>query len=131
MDYDVPLYQMGLDTERGYKDVVLVPSVYRFEPVTLRPGEGTVITVDHPLRPRWREAGKPVDGKEGLYISVGYTVVPSLAERFNLWQGTLVSEPVRLQPVVRRPPAPEGIRDTRRIAPEEQPAEEKRTVVSK
>lgn len=112
VNYEVPLYQMGLNAEKGYNGVTLLPSIYRFYPVTLRPQEGAVITVDHPLQ-AWHDVGKPIEGKEGAYITVGYTITPSFAERFNLWQGTLVSEPVLVGVGRKTPLNPREIQELR------------------
>ncbi len=60
---------------------LMIPSLYPHEPVTLRPGEATMLLA------RLSSKSKVEPLKDGEVIRVGYFVWDGWGERFDLWHG--------------------------------------------
>lgn len=84
--------------EQTFKDEYrLVPSVYRFEPVVLKPGEVAMVNYYKDLSkdrnvPSWDEEDLQADR-----IIIRYTVSPFWGDRFDLWHGELVAKPIEFE----------------------------------
>jgi len=74
----------------------LVPSIYKHAPVTLRPGEATIVhyVQDFSRRINGKKSMNP-DQLEADTVTISYKIVEKWGKRFDLWYGEQTAEPVK------------------------------------
>jgi hypothetical protein len=86
---DKHICEIGAGIKAQYKDYRIIQSLYRFDPVTLRPKEGTVI--NHKVK----RGPKDIDPKTALIVR--YKINEDFGKRHNLWYGSIESAPTKLK----------------------------------
>jgi len=86
---DKHICEIGAGIKIKYKDYRVIQSLYRFDPVTLRPKEGT--NINHIIK--WKH--KDIDGITDLIVR--YKIEEDFGKRHNVWYGTIESTPTKLK----------------------------------
>jgi hypothetical protein len=81
--------EIGAGIKSKFKDYNIIQSLYRFDPVTLRPKEGTAI--NHMVK---RKPEK-IDPKTALIVR--YKINEDFGKRHNVWYGATDSAPTKLK----------------------------------
>ncbi len=79
--------EIGAGITAKYKDYKIIQSLYRFDPVTLKPKEATVIN-HHVKR-------KLVDIDEETGLIVRYKTKENFGKRHKVWYGSIESTPIK------------------------------------
>ena len=86
---DKPICEIGAGIKATYKDYRMIQSLYRFDPVTLRPKEATVI--NHHVRRK----PKNIHGTTDLIVR--YKIEEDFGKRHNVWYGSIESTPIKVK----------------------------------
>ena len=87
---------LSFDSQRKYKGKhLLVPSIHKYCPVTLKPGEVAMVNYYKDYSKTVNYTGWNKRFLEADNIVITYKISPVWANRFDLWQGELHSAPVR------------------------------------
>ena len=81
--------EIGAGIESKYKDYEIIQSLYRFDPVTLRPKEG--VAVNHMVKRRVED----MDAEASLIVR--YKISENFGKRHNVWYGHTDSTPTKLK----------------------------------
>lgn len=81
--------EIGAGIESTYKDYRIIQSLYRFDPVTLRPKEG--VAINHMVKRRVED----IDSEAALIVR--YKISESFGKRHNVWYGQTDSTPTKLK----------------------------------
>jgi hypothetical protein len=81
--------EIGAGIKAKFKDYKIIQSLYRFDPVTLRPKEG--VAINHMVK---RRADK-IDPKAALIVR--YKIPGDFGKRHNVWYGSVDSTPTKLK----------------------------------
>ncbi len=81
------VFEIGAGITARYKDYKIIQSLYRFDPVTLKPKEATLI--------RHNVKKKLMDVDEETEFVVRYKVNKDFGMRHNAWFGSIESTPVK------------------------------------
>ena len=81
--------EIGAGIEAKYKDYRIIQSLYRFDPVTLRPKEG--VAVNHMVKRRVED----IDAEAALIVR--YKINENFGKRHNVWYGCTDSTPTKLR----------------------------------
>jgi hypothetical protein len=91
----------SFDAEIKYKNEYLtVPSIYKYAPVTLKPGEVAIVNYYQDYSKALNAKGMSEKSLQADNIVITYRVSPFWAKRFNLWHGELRSSPIEFKKVV-------------------------------
>jgi len=86
---------LSFDAEIKYKKKhLIVPSIYKYAPVTLRPGEATMVIYYQDYSKSLNSKGMSETSLKADNIAVSYKVSSFWAKRFGLWHGELRSSPI-------------------------------------
>ena len=83
--------EIGAGIESKYKDYRIIQSLYRFDPVTLRPKEG--VAINHMVKRRVED----IDAEASLIVR--YKISENFGKRHNVWYGHTDSAPTKLKMV--------------------------------
>ena len=86
---DKHICEIGAGIKAKFKDYKIIQSLYRFDPVTLRPKEG--VAINHMVK---RRADK-IDPKTALIVR--YKINNDFGKRHNVWYGSVDSTPTKLK----------------------------------
>ena len=86
---DKHICEIGAGIKAKYKDYRIIQSLYRFDPVTLRPKEG--VAINHVVKRR----AKDIDPKTSLIVR--YKINDDFGKRHNVWYGSTDSAPTKLK----------------------------------
>jgi hypothetical protein len=86
---DKHVCEIGAGIKAKYKDYRIIQSLYRFDPVTLRPKEG--IAVNHMVK------RKPEDIEQKAVLVVRYKINEDFGKRHDVWYGSIDSAPTKLK----------------------------------
>ena len=82
---DKHICEIGAGIKATYKDYKIIQSLYRFDPVTLRPKEG--VAINHMVKRR----AEDIDPKSALIVR--YKINDDFGKRHNVWYGATDSTP--------------------------------------
>lgn len=86
---------LSFDAEIKYKNKYLtVPSIYKYAPVTLKPGEATIVNYYQDYSKMLGSKGISATLLKADDIAISYKVSSLWAKRFGLWHGQLQSSPI-------------------------------------
>ena len=92
---------LSFDAEIKYKsEYLIVPSIYKYAPVTLKPGEVAIVNYNRDYSKSLNRKGMNDKNLEADNIVVAYRISEFWAKRFNLWHGELRSSPIEFKKVV-------------------------------
>ena len=86
---DKHICEIGAGIKAKYKDYRIIQSLYRFDPVTLRPKEG--VAINHMVKRR----AEDIDPKTALIVK--YKINDEFGKRHNVWHGSTESTPTKLK----------------------------------
>ncbi len=86
---DKHICEIGAGIKAKYKDYRIIQSLYRFDPVTLRPKEG--IAINHMVK------RKPEDIDPKTALIVRYKINEDFGKRHDVWYGFIESAPTKLK----------------------------------
>jgi len=86
---DKHICEIGAGIKAKYEDYSIIQSLYRFDPVTLRPKEGTAI--NHLVKRKPED----IDGEKALIVR--YKINEDFGKRHNVWYGSTESTPIKLK----------------------------------
>jgi len=81
----------------------IIPSLYKRAPVTLHPGEATLVhyVQDFSRRITGRKSMNPAHLKADT-VTMSYKVVEKWGKRFNIWSGQQTAEPFKFDKILRQ-----------------------------
>jgi len=89
---------LSFDSEIKYeKEHRIVPSIYKYAPVTLKPGEAAMVNYYRDYSKTSNRKGIRENNLEADNIIITYKISSFWAERFNLWQGEIQSSPIEFK----------------------------------
>jgi hypothetical protein len=88
-EYDKHICEIGAGIKAKYKDYKIIQSLYRFDPVTLRPKEG--VAINHMVKRR----AEDIDPKSALIVR--YKISDDFGKRHNVWYGSTDSTPTKMK----------------------------------
>jgi len=86
---DKPMCEIGAGIKIKYKDFRIIQSLYRFDPITLRPKEGA--NINHHVK--WKP--KDIEGITDLIVR--YKIEEDFGKRHNVWYGSIESTLIKLK----------------------------------
>jgi hypothetical protein len=86
---DKHICEIGAGIKAKFKDYRIIQSLYRFDPVTLRPKEG--VAINHMVKRR----AENIDPKTALIVR--YKINDDFGKRHNVWYGSTDSTPTKLK----------------------------------
>jgi hypothetical protein len=91
---------LSFDAEIKYKNEhLIVPSIYKYSPVTLKPGEVAMVNYYQDYSKILNAKGMSEQNLEADNVLITYKVSPFWANRFGLWHGELRSSPMEFRKV--------------------------------
>lgn len=81
--------EIGAGIKSKYEDYTIIQSLYRFDPVTLRPKEG--VAINHIVKRR----AEDIDPSTTLIVR--YKINDEFGKRHNVWYGSIDSTPTKLK----------------------------------
>jgi hypothetical protein len=91
---------LSFDREIFYKkEHRVIPSIYKYAPVTLKPGEAASVNYFEDYSNYVNHRGMSEKNLKADNIVISYEISPFWAERFNLWQGQLLSSPIEFRKI--------------------------------
>ena len=86
---DKRICEIGAGIKARYEDYTIIQSLYRFDPVTLRPKEG--VAINHMVKRR----AEDIDPNAALIVR--YMINDEFGKRHNVWFGSVDSAPTKLK----------------------------------